>query len=70
MKIENTKLIVETKIKENKFYYDCTIYKNNDSENDEEKIKHYENLNSEELEEKVMLFHIANNMTIFSDYFN
>lgn len=69
MKIINQKLVVETKIKDNKFYYDCTIYKNTDEK--EGKIITYsaKDQTSEELEEKIcMLFTTENTMTILEDY--
>lgn len=69
MKIINQKLVVETKIKDNKFYYDCTIYKNTDGK--EGKIITYsaKDQTSEELEEKIcMLFTTENTMTILEDY--
>ena len=70
MKIINQKLVVETKIKDNKFYYDCTIYKNTDGK--ENKIITYsaKDQTSTELEEKIcMLFTTENTMTILEDYY-
>ena len=69
MKIINQKLVVETKIKDNKFYYDCTIYKNTDGKEDKIITYSAKDQTSEELEEKIcMLFTTENTMTILENY--